>query len=41
MTTTQEIVNTRAGQVYGLFDRDGVLRYTGSNKTTLEKGGGL
>ena len=37
MTTTQEIVNTRAGQVYGLFDRDGVLRYTGSNKSTLEE----
>lgn len=35
--TTQELANTRSGQVYGLFDPNGVLRYTGSNKTTLEE----
>ena len=34
---THEIANLQTGQVYGLFDPSGVPRYTGSNKTTLEK----
>ena len=33
---TQELANEAFGQIYGLFDRDSVLRYVGKNKSTLE-----